>query len=576
MNSPEATAVQIQDIFTAHLQYSSAQKAWMGASQNAPARGLTSSPRQPRKPYMPRLVGSPGIASLGLCLGLALLLQLVGMWPSGLRHGIHLLLALGSVNAWGAVPGDEYEARADVDLTWHAPAQTQINNLTAVIGGEGVYGFIYNTSDTPADKYGVYNWCNMPHVRRTEYIKPDKVYELVYVEVIHRHHKRTPYAANSFPVEPVTWPCTDEAIYHHGTPLSGSKRATPAYWAIAPSPLNPFTPPGWRGTCEFPQITGAGLTDSWQHGADLYGVYYNLLGLLPGRDDPAWRRKVVYRVTTNGITSQVAGMVIHGMWRTPEPVALVVQPGAVDSLEPKYPCRVAAELFKGLQAAGNMPWREHLKAAEGLFAELDGISGVPKDDEGFHVSLDHYYDNLSARQCHQMPLPCKIGEDTKCVTQEMADTVYRLGQWEYSHVYRGAGGDALAAAAASYGVWVAELAEHLRAVAKGEGGEVVYFHNIAHDGSVSRLLGVLQADVMVWPGMGSEVVFELYKRRGASPESGHLVRVLFGGRALKSSNPSLGVMDMLPVETLLAYFDGLAGVRASLVVGKCNRSIPAA
>jgi hypothetical protein len=33
-------------------------------------------------------------------------------------------------------------------------------------------------------------------------------------------------------------------------------------------------------------------------------------------------------------------------------------------------------------------------------------------------------------------------------------------------------------------------------------------------------------------------------------------------------------MDMVPVETVLGYFDGLAGVGASLVLGKCNGSIP--
>lgn len=141
-----------------------------------------------------------------------------------------------------------------------------------------------------------------------------------------------------------------------------------------------------------------------------------------------------------------------------------------------------------------------------------------------------------------------LANDTSnCVTQAMADEVYRLGQWEYSQIYRGAGPDALAASASSFGVWVAELAAHLRDVVGGTGDGTIWFHNVAHDGSVSRLLGVLQADVMVWPGMGSEVVFELWKK-GAE----HYVRVLFGGRVLTSSNPSLGTMDMVPVDTLLA------------------------
>ena len=80
--------------------------------------------------------------------------------------------------------------------------------------------------------------------------------------------------------------------------------------------------------------------------------------------------------------------------------------------------------------------------------------------------------------------------------------------------------------------------------------------------------------------MGSEIVFELYRKRsgGHTPknatvsESDHYVRVLFGGQPLRSSNPSLGLMDMLPVETLLAYFDGLVGKNASLVKEKCAGS----
>ncbi len=73
---------------------------------------------------------------------------------------------------------------ASVDLGWYAPNATAINNLTQVVSGSGIYGFIYNNSNTPADEYGIYNWCNMPHVRKTEYQTPSSEYKLQYVEVV--------------------------------------------------------------------------------------------------------------------------------------------------------------------------------------------------------------------------------------------------------------------------------------------------------------------------------------------------------------------------------------------------------
>lgn len=79
------------------------------------------------------------------------------------------------------------------DLNWHAPRKTDLNNLTSVLAGEGVYGFIFNTSDTPDEVYGTYNWCNMPHVRSKEYVKASDEYELQYVEIVsHPPHVHAP------------------------------------------------------------------------------------------------------------------------------------------------------------------------------------------------------------------------------------------------------------------------------------------------------------------------------------------------------------------------------------------------
>ncbi|KUJ13473.1 phosphoglycerate mutase-like protein [Mollisia scopiformis] len=533
----------------------------------------------------------------------------------------------------------------DVDLGWYPPNATAINNLTQVVNGEGVYGFIYNNSNTPADEYGIYNWCNMPHVRKTEYVKPAEEYTLQYVEVIHRHHKRTVYASNSFPVESYGWNCDDEGLFYYGQPKTGNVSAA-SYWQGYISPQNPFIPSGFLGTCQFPQITAGGLDDSWQHGQDLYGVYHDLLGFLPSDMGD----KVTFRVTQNVITSEVAGMVINGMFDTVADVPLLIEASGVDSLEPTYTCTTSSNLFSAIESGSN--WTAHLTAASSLYATLDNISGVSPTDSGFHASFDHYYDNLSARQCHAKPLPCKLVNgvnSTTCVTQDIADEVYRFGNYEYSFIYRD-DYRSLAASYTSYGIWIGELTTHLRASIAGN-SSVIYRHNVAHDGSMSRLLSVLQVDVMIWPGMGSEVVFELYKKGtsttsapSATPTacnhdnclrqfiassasasafcptftatagatlptfasncdgdvsrvlsacscvvtptatsaptstatastSGYYIRVLWGGKVLRSSNPSLGLMDMVPVETLLTYFDGLAGVGASLVYGKCNGSI---
>jgi acid phosphatase len=79
---------------------------------------------------------------------------------------------------------------------------------------------------------------------------------------------------------------------------------------------------GFKGSCSFPQITTEGLDDSWQHGRDIYLVYHDLLHLIPTYLDT---EKVSFRVTTNVITSQVAGMLINGMYGPRQSVPLLVQ-----------------------------------------------------------------------------------------------------------------------------------------------------------------------------------------------------------------------------------------------------------
>jgi hypothetical protein len=295
-------------------------------------------------------------------------------------------------------------------------------------------------------------------------------------------------------------------------------------------------------------------------------VYHDLLGFLPEEIGD----KVTYRVTNNVITSQVAGMVVNGMYSPSSAVPLRIQPSSVDSLEPAYSCPAASALYSSYGVGSTASnWTEHLVLARPLFSSLDAISGVPASSNDWHKSFDHYYDNLSARQCHAKALPCSITDSNKCLNQNQADTVYRLGQYEYSFIYRDSP-KSLQAAVGSYGVFLAELAQNIRDRVSGK-SVIIYRHNVAHDGSVSRLLSILQVDVMVWVGMGSEVVFEIYSKKG-DVNGKRYIRILWGGQVLQSSNPSLGRVEMLDLDVFLAYIDGLVGDRAGKVVEFCRAS----
>lgn len=122
----------------------------------------------------------------------------------------------------------------------------------------------------------------MPHVRRREYPVPSSEYTLEYVEVMHRHHKRTPYASNTFFKEDVGWNCVNEGTLHYGKNASGvASQVSPISWQGYTDSHNPFTytvGPGFENsTCAFPQITAEGLEDSHQHGLVSIDISYSCM-----------------------------------------------------------------------------------------------------------------------------------------------------------------------------------------------------------------------------------------------------------------------------------------------------------
>ncbi|WWC99904.1 hypothetical protein V866_006813 [Kwoniella sp. B9012] len=445
-----------------------------------------------------------------------------------------LLASLGKVNA----------------LTHYPPSKTANTVLEQVLNGTGAPGN-YWSSTTPDEEYGSYNCTfhptslTMPHVRKTEYQVPDKEYELQYVEVIQRHHKRTPYASNTFFKEDTTWDCSKEGPYHHAK-NENPENTSGVVWQRQTGSQNPFEAtlgPGFVGsTCEFPSITSEGIDDAMIHGQDIQGVYGDLLGFLPESHE---KDKYAFRVTSNVITSQTLGGFGRGLYPDLEEHTGLIQDDSYDSLKPGVPCDLRDTINSQITDLSG-EWGIHLNLTSDLRERFNNVSGIePDDTAGWKTSWDHPYDNLSAKQCHGKPLPCSTNNTAICIQQEGANTIYRLGNYEYAYRWR-MHENSTYYSAITMGAWFVELQDHFKGKMDGS-NPVKYFHNFAHDGSVAPVLGLLQHDEPVWPGMGSEVVFELYRKAEE-----YFVRVLFSGQPLKSSTP-FGVMDMVPWEDFQGY-----------------------
>lgn len=410
--------------------------------------------------------------------------------------------------------------------------ETVLQNGTYV--QEGAYrNATYGNETFPGLIFGKYNYCNMPHVRPETYEVPQG-YTLDYVEVIHRHHKRTPYASNLFPKEDILFECRGRD-YYYADVADCNLRGDPAppsrlFWDTYVDNDNPFA--ALNSTCQFPQITEGGLLDAIAHGTDLARVYRDKLGFLPVAPDNSTQ----FFATTNVISSHTLLAVMLGEfpWLNGSHV-VNVQEKLLDYLEPAFLCPGGDTVKKNITTL--LLWARHLQKSQGLYERLDHVTGVDPLDAGWHSSFDHYFDSLLHRVCHGLPFP--TGIKYKEVQQ-----VFHNGHWEYNNTYRGSS-EAARLSLAKYGVFVGKLSRNLAAKAANQ-SEVAYRHSVAHDGSVAPLLGILGAQEILWPGMGAEVVFEMWLKAGEL-----FVRVLYGGEVLKTEG---GALDMVPLPRFLSRF----------------------
>ncbi|GAC72039.1 hypothetical protein PANT_6d00041 [Moesziomyces antarcticus T-34] len=419
-----------------------------------------------------------------------------------------------------------------------------------------VFPGVFNSSITPAGlPWDTYNYCNAPHVKAKHYTAAPEAKNatLVYVSVVQRHHKRTP--DNLYPNEnalnPASgWDCSNyqQVSYGVGARDAAGAQGHAMYRKIQNPTWHPLRSLLWNGTCDAGMLSADGLRDSIQHGKDFYSVYG------PQGKNPLLRRGVneedVYIRTSNSDrTYQVAGGLLAGMGVQGDKFPVHTMPSNLDDIVPNYSCAYADTQRS---AANSHPtWTSHLAGQADLFKQLNAVVGTA-NSSGWNSWIDHHFDAMASRQCHNHPLPTNTSTGVT-ISQDLANKAYAEGHWEYDWIWNSSP-SADQYVRYGFGVFTQELARNLHMLKNGQDHRKLKYY-IGHDGTMVRLYKTLALDgAFKWPALGSEIVFEVYKTT-----QGMYVRVLKDAKPIKTTAKDIadsqGYISWTPIEKLAAYLD---------------------
>lgn len=403
-----------------------------------------------------------------------------------------------------------------------------LDSLSYITNAE--YGTFGGRFSAPAQEAtqnisGIYDYCTMPHPRPETYRAPSPVHndsveaQLVYVEYMQRHQRRTAY--NILPGGEVLLPrvflpsltdqqqdqsydCDDVKPYLYAGPAqdNGSQVPLAVYARTYSDPTNPFVVNYVNGSCQYPQLTFGGVLDGYRHGRDLWAIYGEKMSLLPS--SPA-SSTVWFRSSSSALTQDSAGAVLRGMWPDYRgSLPLHQQAAAVDTVNSGYSCAARSRMLAGMESTDE--WNQHLTETQPLRDRLATLFDANTTD--WMSTFDHFADNFQARLCNGYRLPCSRKDPTACATTADADAVFRAGDWEWNYWWR------QNQHASQYiqfvkGPFLQEIVTRLEAVTQGT-LKRVYTHHFVHDGDMGPVLGALGIQQLRWPGMGSNIAFEVW------------------------------------------------------------------
>ncbi|KAJ9480318.1 hypothetical protein PHBOTO_003569 [Pseudozyma hubeiensis] len=452
-------------------------------------------------------------------------------------------------------------------LKWSTSSEMSVSTTTPFPG-------VFTTSVTPAHlPWDTYNYCNAPHVNAAHYTRPTQARDakLVFVNVVQRHHKRTP--DNLYPNENIFnpaagWDCSNyqQISYGVGAKSDSNLQGHGIYRVIENPPWHPLNSIIWNGTCDQGMLTADGLRDSIQHGRDFWSVYgpfgKNAL-LRQGINE----RDVYFRTSNSDRTYQVSGGLIEGMdgWTSPGNFPVHTQPSNMDDIVPNYSCNYANGFRNAEQSQA--AWTDHLSSKSKLFDDLNSVVGTA-GQSGWNSWIDHHFDAMASRQCHGHALPSNPITGAS-ISQDLANQAYNEGHWEYDYIWNsGSGADDYVRY--GFGIFMQELSRNLKQFASGEDKHKLKYY-VGHDGTMVRLYKSLGlAGQFKWPAMGSEVVIEVYELKGK-----HFVRILKDGSTMQTvikdlASDGKGNAEWIPLDQVTRYFDSRVpnDIYSKCVLGK--------
>lgn len=245
-----------------------------------------------------------------------------------------------------------------------------------------------------------------------------------------------------------------------------------------------------------------GLLDGYEHGRDLWAIYGEKLHLFPSSPD---QDNVWFRSSSSDLTQGTASGVLRGIWPNYQgSLPLHQQASSIDTVDKGFPCPERSKILSDIQSTDE--WNEHLAVTQTLRNRLTAMFNANTSD--WMSTMDHFADNFQARLCNGYELPCGRFNQSDCVTHGEAYEVFRAGDWEWNYRWR-RNGNAKRYIQLVEGLFIGEVLRRLEAVGRGE-SPLVYSHNFIHDGDIGPVLGALGIKALRWPGMASNIAFEVW------------------------------------------------------------------